>query len=514
MRNITKLLLITVILAGSTQLSRAFSLLGPAATWMVERIGYNVNPHIWPPGAGWGGGGPMNIAEEYRFNVPTVSYGFSPSFLNYFGPRGVEEIDKAMAILNALPEADQINPDAFPLSAQRFNHRARALQLYDLSSTVLSAMVNQLGLADPTRYVFTIRNRWTTPASTNFYVIQRNFDPITWNYSPYINGQLWTFTSVLDGDTTSLAITEPVDPLAISGLMHAPVSSGNEGNAFLLLGGFWTGITRDDAGGLRYIYRSNNYNPEPAITNAFLVVGAGSPWSPPPVSTNGLPIPGTTTNFVNQALRPGIGKVTFVRMDRESVFGGFISNNVTWVDRFVTNNALVQQTLIRVQTGPDILFDAGDLQGGEANGVFIFYAITSLPWISSGNDTSNLGPGVIPVGQNGTPTLTVTLNIVGPTWWSTISPPFLSGPGEAQSSTFFRWGSYDGSTEPPLVYPDPQGVLLLEQMVLADPGARASLVDPWTPAAILFPPIQPGIGNGGIGDGGFGGGGFGDGGSF
>jgi hypothetical protein len=513
MHRITKLLLIALFLCGSVQQSRAFSLLGPATTWMTARLGYNLNPHEWPTGDGFGGGGPMNLGEEYRFNVPTVSYGFTPSFLNFFGSRGVEEIDKAFAILNALPDADQIDPNAYPLAAQRINYRAQALQLGDLKSYALSLLVNQMGLADPTRYVFTLRNRWTTdpPPATNFFVIQRNFDPITWNYSPYINGQLWTFTSVIDGAAESLAVTEPVDPLAVGGLIHAPVSSGIEGNGYLLLGGFWTGLTRDDVGGIRYIYRRNNFNLETAATNA-LTFGSGgggtSPWRPPPVSTNGVAIPGATTNFVSQAIRPGIGKVTFVKMERESVFGNYLSNNVTWVDRFVTNGVLVEQTLVRPQVAPDIVFDAGDLQGGDGSDTFISHGSASVEWISAGDGTITFGPGVIPVGVDGAPSVTFTFQTVGPTWYSVLSAPFLSGPGEAQSSQLWQWGTFDGSTETPVVYPDPAGIVLLEQMILGDPNARASLVDPWSPAAILLPPLDPGVGGGGVGGGDFGDGGF------
>jgi hypothetical protein len=515
MHRITKLLLIALFLAGSVQHIKAFSLLGPATTWMTTRLGYNLNAMGWPPGEGWGGGGPMNFAEEYRLNVPVVTYGFTPAFLNYFGQRGVEEIDKTMAILNALPEADQIDPDAFPLSSQRLNHRARALQLADIKSFALSLMVNQMGLADPTRFVFTLRNRWTTEFNTNYFVIQRNFDPITWQYSPYINGQLWTFTSVLETiPGESFAVNEPVDPLALGGLMNVPVASGVEGNGLLLLGGFWTGLTRDDVGGLRYIYRRNNFNVENAPTNALALgfgAGAGSPWSPPPVTTNGVAIPGATTNFVDQALRPGIGKVSFVRMDRESVFGNFISNNISWVDVIITNGIQFEQTLVRVAIAPDIIFDAGDLQGGDGTDSFTSHGIASVEWISSGDGATTFGPGVIPVGADATPALSVTFNTVGPTWFSTFSGgAFISPASEAQSSLLWRWGSFDGSTDPPIVYPDTQSILQLEQMVLADPTARASLVDPWTPAAFLFPPVAPGVGD----PGGGGGGDFGDGGFF
>ena len=167
--------------------------------------------------------------------------------------------------------------------------------------------------------------------STNYYVIKRNFDPDTWSHSSYINGQLWTYSRVADvSDTESFVFTQPVDPLAFLGYLNAPVASGVVGNDLLLFGGFWTGLTRDDVGGLRYIYRHNNYNIETA-TNSFgagagaaVSTGNGSPWTVPIFGTNtagGVVIPGGTTNFVDSALRAGIGQIRFVRVPLESVFG-------------------------------------------------------------------------------------------------------------------------------------------------------------------------------------------------
>ena len=43
---------------------RAFSLLGPYAVWMDEAKSLQPDRHI---------GGPMNIGEEYRWNVPVVT---------------------------------------------------------------------------------------------------------------------------------------------------------------------------------------------------------------------------------------------------------------------------------------------------------------------------------------------------------------------------------------------------------------------------------------------------------
>src|SRR5215510_6470223 len=86
--------------------SHAFSLRGPAAPWMDVTLGYSIN--------NLAGTGAMNINEEYRWNVPTIYYACTPDFLTYFGERGSQEIDKAFAILNALPPVDSLNIDDYP----------------------------------------------------------------------------------------------------------------------------------------------------------------------------------------------------------------------------------------------------------------------------------------------------------------------------------------------------------------------------------------------------------------
>ncbi len=528
MRRFMQLVLMVFLAGPAVQQATAFSLLGPDTTWMTQRLGYHVNPMLEPVGQAAGFGGPMNLGEEYRVNIPTLTWGCSSTFLNYFGARGLEEIQKAVDILNALPSMDTVNINDYPLSSQRINYKAQALQLYDLKSTALSVLVNHLGLADPTRFVFTLRNRWigVGGSPTNYYVIKRNFDPETWLYSSYINGDLWTYTQIIDNDTYSLVVTEPVDPLALGGLIHAPVSSGVGGYQWLLSGGFWTGLTRDDVGGLRYIYRSDNFNNENAPTNSVRAGlggattggGSDSPWSIPNYGTNttgtgtGTVIPGAGTNIVDFALRPGIGRVQFIRMIQESQIGSFVSNSVRWVDTFITNGVVNSQTLVRSTSAPDILFDAGDLQGDDAGSPkpFTFAQWSSVPWVVNGNGTTTFGPGTIPPGDTAGPALTVTLNTVGPTFWNIFQGSSLLT--ELNATTFFLWGSFDGSSAEPIVYPQTASIQQIEQMVIGGGAgglggsASGALVDTWTPASLVLLPVGTNLGGGATGGGAAGGG--------
>ena len=192
--------ILALAVAGAASSASAFSLLGPQTPWQTDSIGYNVG--------GLDIGGPMNLSEEYRWNIRTITYGFDQSFQDYFGQRGVDEVNKAMDILNSLPPVSKMSEDLseFPQDTRRMNYQANALGLYDLKSWVLGLMMEEVGLADPERYVWTLRNRLVTAApATNYIVIMRNFDPVTWNPTPYVNGVLYTYNIVETGPPLAYA---------------------------------------------------------------------------------------------------------------------------------------------------------------------------------------------------------------------------------------------------------------------------------------------------------------------
>jgi len=81
MKRILHLLAALVCALVATSTARAFSLLGPYAPWMTPELSYHQPGDI---------GGPMDLHEEYRWNLPVLTYGFDQSFLDYFGQPGVE----------------------------------------------------------------------------------------------------------------------------------------------------------------------------------------------------------------------------------------------------------------------------------------------------------------------------------------------------------------------------------------------------------------------------------------
>ncbi len=235
---------------------KAFSLNGPnELPWQVERNGYAPSRLT----------GPMNIDAEYRWNAPYITYGFDPAFISYFGTNGIKAVEQAMEILNNLPKASEVNLDDFAFNTSRPNPKAAALGLIDLKSYVLAQMMFQMGLAEPEEYVHTLRDHTDNPGNTfTWYVIKRNFDPVTLTPTSYINGELWTYDTIFHSSAPHISFPEnhPVNPFATG----TTIAGGNRRFNY---GVFYTGLTYDDMGGLKYIYATNNLNTERLMPGVF-----------------------------------------------------------------------------------------------------------------------------------------------------------------------------------------------------------------------------------------------------
>jgi hypothetical protein len=288
----------------TAQLAQAFSLIGPG-------VGGGVAGDKWEqPVIGYGLGGdvgtPKNLGEEYRRVTPVMYYASDASFINFFGLAGLTNIDEAFALYNG-PMCGQTNaslflytptngtiaynlndpytgsplviyptnnldsypmnlPD-FPLEAQQLNYTAQAAGLTDLKSSTMNLIAEQLGLSEPERFTWTLHDRDTIapgacPADTEYLVVQRNFDIINsplnqLQYSPYVNGTLYTF--IIEEFCTGpnpLAETIPI-PVDIFADTYTTVAS-----LILPVGGFYTSLTRDDVAGLQYLLTTNNINYE------------------------------------------------------------------------------------------------------------------------------------------------------------------------------------------------------------------------------------------------------------
>lgn len=257
-----------ILLAGLAQSAFGYALLGPIGIepWQVPTIGYGIGGDV---------GTPRNINEEYRWNTPVLYYAYDNNFLTYFGSNGVTAVDNAIAIINNLTNFSAMSSDLseFPMEAQHINYTAQALSLFDLKSAALHIVVEELGLAEPTRWVWTLRNRVVgpggCPTDVLYEVIQRNWDPVFTNQpvnTSYVNGILY--------DYAILEICSGPNPLAVTAnsspdpTIPTPTAVADLDFNF---GYYYTGLSRDDVGGLRYLMITNNVNFEGVSSDSLMV---------------------------------------------------------------------------------------------------------------------------------------------------------------------------------------------------------------------------------------------------
>ncbi|MCI0748521.1 MAG: hypothetical protein L0Y58_24195 [Verrucomicrobia subdivision 3 bacterium] len=461
----TRQLIITFALLASAFCAHAFSLngekketIGPDLDWQVPRIGY-------PDGLI---GGPMFLGEGYRLNVPVVTYAYDQSFINYFGTNGMIALDRAIAILNDLPEVSTITNDGVnlyirgqkvPKQTKFVNFEAQALQLIDIKQTALFHLMEEMGLAASENWVWALRSRIEAPGPiTNYTVVKLNYDPITRTPSSYVNDTLYSY-EILDSPNIADAFEFIVDPLGFG--FNTVSSSG----FFSFPGEFYTGLTHDDVGGLKYLYDTNNIVVEtvlPTVTGgAPQAPGGGgggsstniSPWLPFFAITNvfgGTNVIGdtnvfTTNTLVGAAPRPGVNKVRFQRVAFDSIIGStFVPITNLYTDVFFTNGRPMLQPVQRAISVPDFVFAVEDLGVLTPSGLPLISART-VAFVNNDpiNGSSLLGgPGII------APPIQITFTDLFPAFLN--SNPFLDELGAINVGV---WGSFDGSTNAPVVYP-------------------------------------------------------------
>ena len=199
-----------------------------------------------------------NLGEEYRWNSPVITYTYDESFLNYFGSNGVVAIEKAMGILNAIPPASTIATNYPPASASennlwnypvrpdRFHPRAYTARILDIKSYALAELFGFMGLGNPEDSAFQLEFGSVT---------LRNWDPISYGPSKYVNGTLlsWVVLGATNAQPFPIDVTKPI--ITLAGTTDHRVPRLAEGK-------YLVAPTRDDIGGYRYLYRKDNFNME------------------------------------------------------------------------------------------------------------------------------------------------------------------------------------------------------------------------------------------------------------
>ena len=446
------------ILLAATVESGAFALLGPVQPWMQATNGVILPGDI---------GGPMCISNGYRWNVPVLTYGFDQSFLDFFGTNGVAAVEGAIQILNALPPASQMVLTNYPFDSRNLNYTAEAQSLFDLKTQTLSLLLEHLGLAQPTRNVYVLHD-WNPgffaqplqdlditiygmpisyeedpngfdpgayaghPGYITNFVAGFNFDPETFEPSAFINNTAYAGTFGYEATGLTFIQTFAPDPSAhsYSAVADFSLDAGVFDNEINDGGLYYCGLTRDDVGGLCHLLSTNNANYETLLPG---IAGVGI----------------NSHSFVNGAWRPGVDKITFIPQPVDAQSGTFLPTTNYFTDSYLTNGVLNQQQLARVISQPDFLFSAGDVTLGIP--VVPFFARTGTTnWLNNATangNTNGAGPGLIQ------PPVQIVFNKLGR---QLASDSYTSENQAVDFSQF--WGSFDGSTNAPVVYPISQTV--------------------------------------------------------
>ena len=276
-----KRLMLVVAASLLAHTASGFALLGPLDSWQVSALGYD------PQGDNGDIGGPKNLTEEWRWNVPEITYAIDKTFLDWFGTNGVNAITNAAFLFNReMSNMSAITTPmllAKPAETRRIHETARALGILDLKSAAMGMFAEQLGLASAERWTWGLRGRATVGQTiTNYSVIQMNYDPFPpYKPTPYVNGYRYTYQvrqypAAFFGADFEAAAAMQVDqthlnPGSVSSVVGEDLTTIP--NLQLHAGEYFAALTRDDIGGLRYIYSRDNVNLEDVIpgTTTFFV---------------------------------------------------------------------------------------------------------------------------------------------------------------------------------------------------------------------------------------------------
>lgn len=502
MRFLRRKAFLLVLLTG-LNLAHGFVMIGPMdpARLTATNAGPAIDLNYWDDL-----GGPKEKKNFFRWNTPDLTYSFDASFIKYFGLEGRFAINEAFTVLNDFFHNDDYSGvSALDLAKHGFisnynsswvNITAQNHQILDIKSLTLGLLINHLGLGNPHRYAYGIHDAQTNQAGTtiNFRVRLRNYDPLTYKQTDKINNVRYSYRLIHDGtNTPAIGTTGYIQPSFADMEEFTTDTSGNAwstlasicdsfyGNSLI----YWTdkpslfdfgvyydgknamggkisprhALTYDDAGGLKYLYRTNNFVYENLPTNVVLVIPpqllpmtaipvfpgpTGRLWPDSLGGTQGfIPrrnaaiIPGLPTisvlpsqgppAFFDLAMRGGINKMQFYEQPFDSLLGIiFTATNQVWTDTFITTNGqtvigldeenpgaalflgvpsvkFATQEVGRAIWQPDIIFVADDL-GVSPDGVPIGWNRTDASlWMDNFTNTlgpvitfeTNVGPGVI-----------------------------------------------------------------------------------------------------------------------
>jgi hypothetical protein len=308
------------------------------------------------------------------------------------------------------------------------------------------------------------------------------------------------------------------------------VAARANGDPVVNIGTYITGLTRDDVGGLRYLYHQKNYNFEPGFPSLALqtngiggfsasgnnfritqststnLFGSGGIYDSAVTLTNATSIGSvglgpfdsavTLTNATTtgaggvggvggvgnalaqpvvaaNAVRPGIDQIVLEETNYDSLLGEFFTPlNISYTETIVTNGFAIKQNVVRNITAPDLVFDAKDLQAAFGQTPLAFtYVTTSHNMTFINGDTVDSDPGDDwgpGLIQNGSITFnTVRLMPEAIGFLDPVEPFFGQNNGVFPNSIGVIWAAFDGSTDAPVVFPQGIDFEEIESLVLS-----------------------------------------------
>jgi hypothetical protein len=153
----------------------------------------------------------------------------------------------------------------------------------------------------------------------------------------------------------------------------------------------------------------------------------------------------------NVALFQGIEHIRFVRRDFDSLVGRFFTPLTnSYRLNSVTNNMLVPQPILRTIVAPDILFTAQDLDSNPGSAVHPIAPIyaRNINFNTNFEDIALAGPGTIE------PSTLITWNKGTPVYYNFSPGAFTAGTAQANQTTLRVLGSFDGTTNAPIIFPN------------------------------------------------------------
>jgi hypothetical protein len=159
--------------------------------------------------------------------------------------------------------------------------------------------------------------------------------------------------------------------------------------------------------------------------------------------------------------RLGVDHVQFIRANYDSELG---QNFVPFTNIFVlykeTNNTVIPEVFYRVLTAPDFLVNASDMVGVDSGGVFDPIETNTISFDINNILPNEGGPGLVNVGS-------------GSFFGLNKGNAFFNNSAVLDGSPFFEnstlnayYGSFDGTTNAPTVYPETTSLANLENQLL------------------------------------------------